>query len=288
MLRHSYYAGKQAVSERLGVVVQIRAGGVDQGVDPPLTPAARPAAIIKEGMTRSLEALLRNMIDYAGLYPPAALPLPEVIGNYRSYLASPESWMLNRLVLPMGKLADAPLESNWRVTLLVDEEPGPLPPQVETLETRAPRRFSLPTYCEAPLDRIADAFAKVRTGGLTPDAVPPSGQLAGFLCEAAARRLPFKATAGLHHPIRAEMHGFINVFLAAAFAWQGTEREMIVDILEEREPGAFEFLDGEMRWRGRSLSAAQVAAARREFAHSFGSCSFEEPLSDLRRLGWLP
>ena len=75
----------------------------------------------------SLHALLANLIDYAGLYPPASLELPAVLENYEAYLASPESWMLNRLVLPAAKLTEAHLRDNWRVTLLVEGEPGPLP-----------------------------------------------------------------------------------------------------------------------------------------------------------------
>src|SRR5689334_9301030 len=102
----------------------------------------------------SLQALLAKLIDYAGLYPPAALPLAIVAERYRGFRASPENWMLNRLVLPAAKLAQSPLEPNWRVTLLVDEEPGALPPQVETLEIKQPRRLSLPTYCEAPIGEI--------------------------------------------------------------------------------------------------------------------------------------
>jgi len=94
----------------------------------------------------SLRALMANLIDYAGLYPPAGLPLPEVLENYGAYLASEESWMLNRLVLPAAKLAEVRLQDNWRVTLLVEGEPGPLPAQVETLETKLPRRLSLATY----------------------------------------------------------------------------------------------------------------------------------------------
>jgi len=250
---------------------------------------------------RSLRALLGNLIDYAGLYPPAALPLEQVAGNYDRYLASPERWILNRLVLPAAKLKDVPLEKNWRVTLLVDEDPGPMPSQVETLETKGARGLSLPTYCEAPVDRVHQAFAKLRTGGVTPDAIPPSSEIADFLCRAAARRTPFKATAGLHHPIRSEqpltyaadspratMHGFVNVFVAAAFAWHGLDRAMLVEVLNETSPAAFEFLEGELGWRGHRMATSQMEAARREFAHSFGSCSFEEPVQDLRKLGWLP
>lgn len=245
----------------------------------------------------SLRALLSNLIDYAGLYPPAALDLTTAAEKYRCYMASPESWILNRIVLPSISRVDP----DWRVTLLVETEPGPLPPQIETLETKAPRRLSLPTYCEVPLDGIPEgAFAKVRTGGLTPEAIPGSDYLADFLLEAAARRLPFKATAGLHHPIRslrpltyavdapqAVVHGFVNVFTAAAFAWYGAPREIVLDLLNDVDPHAFSFQENEMTWRGRRLTASQVEDARRQFAHSFGSCSFDEPVSDLRDLGWL-
>jgi hypothetical protein len=230
-------------------------------------------------MAESLRALLANAVDYAGLYPPASLPLAEVVTNYRRYLHSPEAWMLNRLVLPMEKLSEVSLGEKWRVTLLVEGEPGPLPPQVETLETKAGRRLSLPTYCEVPLERVEDGYAKIRT------ATPSSETLAEFLCAAAARRLPFKATAGLHHPIRTSMHGFLNVFVGATFAWLGMDRIMLTNLLNEADPQAFDFRNDGLRWRDWRASTAEVAQARREFAHSFGSCSFEEPIDDLRALG---
>jgi hypothetical protein len=249
----------------------------------------------------SLRVLLANVIDYAGLYPPAGLRLPAVLQNYEAYLASPESWILNRLVLPAAMLPEVPLRDNWRVTLLVDGEPGPLPTQVEMLETRLPHGLSLPTYCEAPIAEIVagsqGTFAKLRTGGLTPEALPSPESLADFLREAASRRIAFKATAGLHHPIRAlrpltyapdspcaTMHGFVNVFVAAAFAWRGAERDLLRDVLNDGDASAFQFLAGELRWRARSITVAQVQIARRDFAHSFGSCSFEEPIADLRML----
>jgi hypothetical protein len=256
-----------------------------------------------------LKALLSNLIDYAGLYPPASLPLEIVVERYRGFLASPDGWILNRLVLPLAKLPDVPpatprpfrILSLARITLLVDDEPGPLPPQVETLETKGTRRLSLPTYCEGALSAITDAFAKVRTGGLTPESIPPAKDLADFLATARDRRLPFKATAGLHHPVRsmraltyapdsprAMMHGFLNMFVAAAFAWHGAEREVLLETLNETEADAFSFGAKSLEWRGRTLSTEQIADARRNFAHSFGSCSFEEPIGDLRTLGLLP
>jgi hypothetical protein len=249
----------------------------------------------------SLRALLSNLIDYAGLYPPAALPLREVSERYQTYRQSPHSWILNRLILPAAKLQESGVGEDWRISLLVDDEPGVLPAQVETLETKLARRLSLPTYCEAPPDQVTDAFAKLRTGGLSEDSIPSPETIAGFLHRAAARRLPFKATAGLHHPIRSQraltyaadspratMHGFVNVFVAAAFAWYGHERDQLLEILTEEDTRAFQFAENELRFRGRTLSTVQIQAARDEFAHSFGSCSFEEPISDLRQLGFLP
>ena len=50
----------------------------------------------------SLRALLTNLIDYAGLYPPAALSLDVVEDRYRGFCGSPDAWMLNRLVLPVA------------------------------------------------------------------------------------------------------------------------------------------------------------------------------------------
>jgi hypothetical protein len=83
------------------------------------------------------------------------------------------------------------------------------------------------------------------------------------------------------------MHGFINVFAAAAFAWNRNTDHVIVDILDETDPQAFQFTDEVLRWRDQCLSTGQVELARRDLAHSFGSCSFDEPVDDLRRLGWL-
>jgi hypothetical protein len=249
----------------------------------------------------SLRALVSNLIDYAGYYPPAALPLERAAEKYEEYRTSPERWMLNRIVLPAAKLAEVRMNGDWRISLLINRHPGTLPRQVETLETKLPGQLGLPTYCEVSLEDLTDGFAKLRTGGVSPEAIPESETLADFLIQAAARRLPFKATAGLHHPIRslqrltyavaspvAMMHGFLNAFIAAAFAWHGADRKTVLAVLNEEEAGAFEFRDDELAWRYLRLPTEQVRSARRDFAHSFGSCSFEEPVAGLRQLGFLP
>lgn len=62
----------------------------------------------------SLAALLMNVIDYAGLFPPATLPLDAACERYRGYLDAPEGWLLNRLVLPASKLPEVELDGRWR------------------------------------------------------------------------------------------------------------------------------------------------------------------------------
>ena len=255
----------------------------------------------------ALRALLANLVDYAGLFPPAALSLPIAAENYARYLGSENAWMLGRFVIPAAQLSQLQNTGGWRITVLSDTEvtAGDLP--IESIETKTLRKFSRPTYCEIPLndpDALADvkrlgAYAKVRTGGLTPASIPAAAAIAGFLGACARLHVPFKATAGLHHPVRSEhpltyeanapraiMHGFVNVFLAAAFAWHGADESRIMDVLGETDPQAFHF-DDDAHWRDAVLSTEQLAEARGHFAHNFGSCSFDEPLADLRRLGWL-
>ena len=52
----------------------------------------------------AIHNLVERVVDYAGLFPPAGLPLPDVIQNYAGYLKSDFSWMLGRLVVPAGRL----------------------------------------------------------------------------------------------------------------------------------------------------------------------------------------
>ena len=51
-------------------------------------------------------AFLGNMLDYAGLFPPARLSLNESMRNYSRYCREPEAWMLARFVCPVGLLEE--------------------------------------------------------------------------------------------------------------------------------------------------------------------------------------
>lgn len=55
-------------------------------------------------MTNSIRALLARLIDYAGMFPPASLPLAAALRNYAEYLNGAEAWMLGRLVCPAAQL----------------------------------------------------------------------------------------------------------------------------------------------------------------------------------------
>ena len=145
------------------------------------------------------------------------------------------------------------------------------------------------------------ARAKVRTGGVTPDAFPPAEHLARFIAACSAAEVPFKATAGLHHPVRGEfgltyepgcprgvMFGFLNVFLAAAMikTGEGSEKDA-VELLTERDASSLRFVEQGVAWREKRLAAARLAMVRESFAMSFGSCSFDEPVNDLKAMGLL-
>src|SRR5262245_39353072 len=57
-------------------------------------------------MSPSLRALLNGLIDYAGLFPPARLPLSESLTNYLRYRSESESWMLGRFICPASRLGE--------------------------------------------------------------------------------------------------------------------------------------------------------------------------------------
>jgi hypothetical protein len=166
---------------------------------------------------------------------------------------------------------------------------------------------SFQTYIEIPTDRDPRHFlaaighggrrAKVRTGGVTQDAFPPPGDLLRFLRESVRLAVPFKATAGLHHPLRAAypltyaedapsgtMFGFLNLFLAVGFLRAGLEEAEVARVLQEGEPQAIQAGESGISWRSHHLDLKSLSDARRLGMNSFGSCSFTEPLSDLEAL----
>jgi len=293
-------------------------------------------------------ALLRDLIDYAGLFPPASLAMAPAVANYDAYWKSKWRWILGRFVVPVARLGEfrealaglpAPtpgiVSTSWRLSAILGPDvvgdvalirkfnartAGPRPGRravVESLEVKVAslndvKQLSgitpagLRVYFEIPLSSWSECVAavaacgrraKIRTGGETADKFPAPESVIEFMRLCSAADVPFKATAGLHHPLRSAhqftyqpdspsgiMHGFLNVFLAAAFLRVGMEAKVAVQLLEEQSAQAFLFdLDG-VGWRQYRLSRREITAARLGFANSFGSCSFTEPIDDLRSL----
>ncbi|HEX5387378.1 MAG TPA: hypothetical protein VFW66_11790 [Gemmatimonadales bacterium] len=178
-------------------------------------------------------------------------------------------------------------------------------PALETIRDRI--GAGIETYAELPIAQdpaplIAELArsggrAKVRTGGVTPDAFPAPDHLLRFIARAVAARVPFKATAGLHHALRgcypltyepgsarAPMYGYLNLTLTAAGLSHGMDESAARRLLEESSAAAFRFEDGGVGWGDAWLTAADLAEARRDVVLGFGSCSFREPMDELRAL----
>ncbi len=314
----------------------------------------------------SVKTLLNGLFDYAGLFPPAALPMPAALDEYLAHRAEPDDWMLGPFVIPvarlneLGALADrlsdespialdllpSPADSvdsfcnslqsdlntslefvermNGRVGL--DSFEYRLPKDALTSAASAVPAFSriesvfrsaglvhLPRYAEiSRTDRFIQELphyllaigaqqsagllrAKIRCGGMKEEDFPSLVELASFLHAAIRTGQPFKATAGLHHPLRhfnrsqaLTMHGFLNVFFAVTLGrMHNLDVEHLEQILSDTNPDSFVFTNAGIEWNGLQASTTSFIQDRRALALSIGSCSFDEPRQDLRDLGWL-
>ncbi|HOX25844.1 MAG TPA: hypothetical protein PLL30_10255 [Candidatus Krumholzibacteria bacterium] len=137
--------------------------------------------------------------------------------------------------------------------------------------------------------------AKLRCGGVASDQVPPVERVAAVVAAARDAAVPLKFTAGLHHPLRgmgatghAPMHGFLNVYGAALLAHDhGLEAADLTNVVADTEPASFRVDRDGFAWRDRFVAADRVAALRSGLIGGYGSCSFAEPLADLRSLAIL-
>ena len=293
-------------------------------------------------MVPALQTLLAGLIDYAGLFPPAGLPMEQAVANYAGYVSGEDRWALGRFIVPAGRLGEFSDAASgilpaagepWRLSALVGANAGGEVDSarrfnagrasaggalVDTLEGKADNsegvkalsaaaapEFTL--FVEIPVDddprpliaaiAAAGARAKIRTGGVTADAFPASDAVIRFLAACVRQPVAFKATAGLHHPIRGEypltyaldahrgvMYGYLNLLLAAALVQSGGAAAGARSLLEETRLEAFEFSDDGVTWQDARIPGDALARIR-GLALGIGSCSFDEPLDDLRRAG---
>lgn len=254
----------------------------------------------------SVRSLLDSLIDYAGLFPPASLPIEEAVRNYDRYRNGEYAWALGRFVVPAAQMRDVP--SDFPLSVLassadsipdayVVEVKAKNAEEIDLIKQQAAKQVIYIEVADIDLVEIIGHYgfrAKIRTGGVTADAFPTVEHVAAFIRQCRQKSVPFKATAGLHHPIRCakpftsesnspsgSMHGFINVFLAAAIPGAAPQ------ILREENARAFGFDDGGVWFRDLRVTTEELRRVRSRYAISFGSCSFEEPIADLKELGWL-
>jgi hypothetical protein len=138
-------------------------------------------------------ALLAGLWDYAGVFPPAELPLEDAVAEWKRIKASDDAWLVNRFVVRAGTDVDVePLA-------VVD---GSEERQGDTV--------------------YREGETKLRCGGAR---VPSAEDVAQFVRHCREQGVRFKATAGLHHalPTNGE-HGFLNLLAACVF---GSEEEML-------------------------------------------------------------
>lgn len=286
----------------------------------------------------AVEALLARIVEYAGLFPPAALDMESALRNYQRYTKTDEFWLLGGFVLPASRLGEfetafervwgTEQERPWTLKVVCAGETADDARAIEefqqgavfigSLEAKAANARAakevlerLPAararYVEFPPEQAAQvlpvlaeygAWAKIRMGGTAPGMVPPVDVVARFLLACARERVAWKATAGLHHAVRGVreivpggprevMHGFVNLFLAGAQAFYGADEKALVRTLSEEEPLAFRADDDVIRWHDNAMIVDQIEKVRSEFAISFGSCSFTEPVEDLKAMGWV-
>jgi hypothetical protein len=57
-------------------------------------------------MLPSVRVFLSGLIDYAGLFPPAKLPLEPALRNYAQYRTCSDAWMLGRFIIPATRLGE--------------------------------------------------------------------------------------------------------------------------------------------------------------------------------------
>ena len=229
-------------------------------------------------------AALSALIDHAPLFPPACLAVPDAIDEDRRARADEHAWLLARLVWPASQLDELD-EEDRALSVLLD---GPYrgDPRAEAVETRWDAGLdglAGEAYVEVPLgegieEKVGELAqrglrAKVRCGGA---GVPSAEALGRFVQVCREARVPFKATAGLHHPLAAgDHHGFLNVLAACAFEDAGALT------------GDVELDEGALRWNGREADADELVRVRQEQLVAVGSCSFFEPVDELRELGIL-
>ena len=314
-------------------------------------------------MIASLGNLLKGVIDYAGLFPPADLEMNRAVEIFTADRQGAYYKWLQHFIVPAERISEldslrtaSTIDPHWTLSVLVGGgetlrdwhaavESGlaavdssrhrPAPDTITVLEIALPTAMAADTasFVQA-IDEIearirntlladCDLFfetttsashrralaevlcdrqtrtsrvgLKLRTGGRTPSHIPSLSQLSENIQLCHSLQIPWKATAGLHHPlphdcpqIGATMHGFLNLLFAVVLLEAKVlPVDRLENLLADRNAEHFTFTESCLAWEGIAADLSQIQAGRERFI-SFGSCSFAEPVKDLAQLGLLP
>ena len=75
---------------------------------------------------RSLRLLLKGLIDYAGLFPPARLDMQAAVADFAAYRRDDRRWMLGRFVVPSSRLEEFEGAAAAAMPKSREEEPWPV------------------------------------------------------------------------------------------------------------------------------------------------------------------
>ncbi len=233
-------------------------------------------------------------------------------------IAQRDAWSGARLsALLSGEFASeaariAAFNANAPFGVIIDVAEGRTGTADTVLATAAAMPDDVMLYCELshasdPLPllqavRSANVRAKIRTGGVAPDAFPTPDQIVRFLRRCMETGVTAKATAGLHHPLRGEyrltyapdavhglMFGYLNVLLAAAALSIGADDAIARALLTETRGESFVMRDDAVVFAPDGVATVtllqpSLAAMRASGVVAFGSCSFREPVDALASL----
>lgn len=269
------------------------------------------------------QRLFAHLLDDASMFPPGSMDLDAAVRAHARHLASGHGWLVGPLVVAesdVTRVGVASARAPVAVSVTASDLPGlghvvrnsrtiagvrvrsvevPLgertqAEEVVDLVAAARADCTIRVYVELPRDERRDEvvaslagtnhFAKVRTGGVDADLYPDETELAAILALLISSRVPFKATAGLHHALRNvdrvtgfEQHGFLNVLAAVDLLILGGTASEAAGRLAEREA------DSVVAW---VRAATDRASPIRSALRSFGTCSISDPRDELAELGF--
>ena len=260
-----------------------------------------------------MTGLFAGLVDDAGRFPPAALPMTAALARHRhdTRRGHPvlSGWFLCAAPDVTDLLANVVASDEIQLSLVCPPDPDVIAHAVNavvgpvhlvavehpgTAGLDAPLPTGVRRFVEIGRDRpgpdlldrlVAEGGAvKIRCGGQRAELFPSTSTLAGWLLSCVDGGVPVKATAGLHRPVRHRddatgfvHHGFLNILLAVGRRLVGGDEDDLVAVLESTDEVS---LVAEAR-------AADAAAIRRVFL-SYGSCDTAEPITELERLGLIP